>query len=528
MLDRDKNFRGPCNECSCTEYAINTSSQRCDECKHSATATRLWTSQVWIFLAPFPPPLTFIFYLHANLFITVTESSNNEGSGEGKLSWKEKMNKAMDSKRDDGSTKRHIVASAIIWCVLTVALAAYTLSGKHRLKKYDRQYADNAYEYAIVAFSIGSVFAMTLVLFWINAIAAATYVVHYMRLTPTLSDSTGKPMDPARFLEWYTTCPVTIKMIGELTSLLLTFGFLASTVREPYSYLFSTCAVACFTYVFRGLWDMFTMAADGETDSKLDPGALKAARAATCYSWFAFPIAWHCQKAGIVSYATGEAMFCTADVFSKVLVTLILLQNAKVSVMSTIANELESAMEHSDRLFVKDDAQSILDQIKSGKATSAEEYQSVTTKDMLATLNKLWVEYDAIAKRWGMYKVETIGDAYLGVTGAPERKADHAERATNFSLDVIEMVKTFKTAMGESIQIRVGLNSGPITAGILGEENPHWCIVGDTVNTGAMQIHISESTYDLIKDKNFKLSPCETMAVKGKGSMRTYWVLGRN
>ena len=53
---------------------------------------------------------------------------------------------------------------------------------------------------------------------------------------------------------------------------------------------------------------------------------------------------------------------------------------------------------------------------------------------MLSTLNKLWIEYDNIAKKWGIYKVETIGDAYLGVSGCPQRTADHATRAANFAL----------------------------------------------------------------------------------------------
>ena len=155
---------------------------------------------------------------------------------------------------------------------------------------------------------------------------------------------------------------------------------------------------------------------------------------------------------------------------------------------------------------------------------------------MLATLNKLWVEYDAIARKWGMYKVETIGDAYLGVTGAPDKKPDHAERAINFSLDIIDMVKMFRTVTNEPVEIRVGLNSGPITAGILGEENPHWCIVGDTVNTASrmestsqpMAIHMTDSTYNLVKDKKvFKISDADVMKIKGKGTMETYWVLGR-
>ncbi|KAJ3097901.1 Guanylate cyclase 2G [Phlyctochytrium planicorne] len=586
MLDQDKSFRGPCNVCDCTEYAVNPSSQRCDECKHSASRHRIVDAPAASASRSTPPESTGKGWEPNILNPDPLNHPHQQQNSIGKTSWKEKMDAALESKKQQSGADRFITKSVICWVIITLCFTVYVLSGKHRVKKYNRGFADSAYQYAGVAFAIGSTFAyvgknnartlekrsMSTVLFWINTIAMMTYAIHALRLSPTLSDATGKPMDPARFLEWFTTCPVTISMIGNITKnekmaksivrtdfMLLSFGLIASTVKEPFSYLFSTCAVACFTYVFSGLWGMFTKAIDGETDCNLDPNALRAARAATCYSWLAFPITWHLQKSGLVSYEVGESMFCVADVFSKVFLTLILVnatvedaQNAKVAAISTIASELESQMEHSDKLLGKLIPQSVLDQIKSGKATSAEEFQSVTvffsdianftvissrnsTKNMLATLNKLWVEYDAIAKRWGMYKVETIGDAYLGVTGAPDRVPDHAERAVNFSLDVIEMVKSFRTIMQEEIQIRVGLNSGPITAGILGEDNPHWCIVGDTVNTAsrmestskAMQIHISESTFNLVKDKGFKLSPCEVMNVKGKGTMNTYWVLGR-
>ena len=88
--------------------------------------------------------------------------------------------------------------------------------------------------------------------------------------------------------------------------------------------------------------------------------------------------------------------------------------------------------------------------------------------------------------------------------------------------------------MDDYIQIRIGLNSGPITAGVLGDLNPHWCIVGDTVNTAsrmestskAMHIHISEATYLLCKN-DFNFSEPDVMQIKGKGTMTTYWVQGR-
>ncbi|KAJ3319025.1 hypothetical protein HDU76_000663 [Blyttiomyces sp. JEL0837] len=474
-----------------------------------------------------------------------------------------------------------------IWVVITLALFGYMLSGLHRSRKFNRGVADEWYGYGACSFAIGTLFAylgvesaktaekkmLSRVFLWVNMIATSTYLLQRARLTPTVIGISGAPVDVARYLEWFSTCPTMIHMIGSITRseslahktmmidyLLLSFGFLGSISREPYSYLFSTFAVVCFCFLVSGLWTMFTRAIDGDVECSMDVLALRWARNATCVSWSCFPLIWYLQKSGVLSFAAAEVSFVISDVLAKVFVTLVLVnstveesQNARVDAISAIANEMESAMEHSDKLLSKMMPPSILEQIKSGKATKAEEFPSVTvffsdianftvlssrtsTQDMLATLNKLWVEYDAIARRWGMYKVETIGDAYLGVIGAPERVPDHAERAVNFSIDVIEMVKTFKTITNEPIQIRVGLNSGPITAGILGEENPHWCIVGDTVNTAsrmestskAMMIHISESTYNLIKGKSgLNVSEVEVMNIKGKGTMNTYWVYGR-
>ena len=144
----------------------------------------------------------------------------------------------------------------------------------------------------------------------------------------------------------------------------------------------------------------------------------------------------------------------------------------------------------------------VVESMKNGGKAAPEDYECVTvffsditnftnlssrtsTKDMMATLNKLWLEYDKIAKRNKVHKVETIGDAYLGVTGCPVRCAEHAEQAASFALEIIEMVKTFKTVTNESIQVRIGLHSGPVTAGVLGDLVPHWCLVGDTVNTAS-------------------------------------------
>jgi class 3 adenylate cyclase len=121
----------------------------------------------------------------------------------------------------------------------------------------------------------------------------------------------------------------------------------------------------------------------------------------------------------------------------------------------------------------------------------------------------------------------------LGVTGCPERCSNHAEQAAGFALDIMEMIRSFRTVTGEQIQIRIGLHSGSVTAGVLGDLVPHWCLVGDTVNTASrmestsqpMKIHISDSTHRLI-DRQFTTDALPLMDIKGKGQMQTYWLTG--
>lgn len=310
----------------------------------------------------------------------------------------------------------------------------------------------------------------------------------------------------------------------------------------------------------RGLHQMFDKGISGETGCTLDKPALQAAKWATLITWNCFAFIWFLVRYGVFEFSTGEMLYGFSDIGAKVLLTLVLVnatvesaQNEKVDVLAGIATEMENELNSSDALLQKMMPKEVLEQIKKGEANEAEEYDSVTvffsdvtnfaalssgssTKEMLNVLNSLWAQYDKVCKTWGMYKVETIGDAFLGITGCPERSSDHAVRAVDFAIDIVEVVKEFKTPKGEPVLIRVGLNSGPITAGVLGEMNPHWCIVGDTVNTAsrmestskALRIHISESTKDLASKANKHIfrGP-DVMNIKGKGTMATWWVEGR-
>ncbi|ORY50000.1 adenylyl cyclase [Rhizoclosmatium globosum] len=543
--------RGACENCNCTLYQVQTATKRCRGCNHGA--------------------------IYHEAIVRAAAKS-------GKTNWKDKLQAAMAEKDNSGAVY-YVFRNFVVWSVLTVS-GFYLLGTGYRGPTFDRGIADEFYAYTAASFGIAVIYSyiayanaqnnekrnLGKVLCIVNFIAMSSYIMQYTRTTPAFTDYVGYPVDPSRFYEWLATCPILIYLIAEITDnhhmadttasydySLIILGFIACFLKQPYSEWFACGSTIFFFYTIYGLMVMFNSAIAGRTGCKLDVNSLYYARFVTFLAWNSFATVWYIQRAQIVTYEQGEVLFCVSDIFAKVFLTFILVNatleesmNSKAKKMEAVASEIESQMAQADKLLEKLMPPSIVEAMKAGKANGAEEYASVTvffsditnfvalsgkssTKDMLATLNKLWVEYDVICKRWGVYKVETIGDAFLGVVGAPDRIPDHAERAANFAIDVIRMVQDFRTVNDEEIVTRIGLNSGPITAGILGDSNPHWCIVGDAVNTASrmestskpMRIHISENTYKLINGKGFKLEGPDVMNIKGKGTMNTYWINGR-
>ncbi|GAB6030014.1 hypothetical protein CHUAL_005705 [Chamberlinius hualienensis] len=157
----------------------------------------------------------------------------------------------------------------------------------------------------------------------------------------------------------------------------------------------------------------------------------------------------------------------------------------------------------------------------------------ISPMEVVSLLNSMYSIFDKLTSRHQVYKVETIGDAYMVVSGAPEKNYDHAHKVCGMALDMIRSIgEVREPSTGDSIAIRIGVHSGTVVSGVVGLKMPRYCFFGDTVNTAsrmestsqAMRIHISESTKVLLNDAIFETIERGTIAVKGKGHMKTYWL----
>ncbi|KAL4708528.1 hypothetical protein ACJJTC_014136 [Scirpophaga incertulas] len=159
----------------------------------------------------------------------------------------------------------------------------------------------------------------------------------------------------------------------------------------------------------------------------------------------------------------------------------------------------------------------------------------ITPMEVVSMLNAMYSIFDTLTERNRVYKVETIGDAYMVVSGAPEKEDNHAEKVCDMALDMVDAITDLKDpSTGSHLSIRVGVHSGAVVAGIVGLKMPRYCLFGDSVNTAsrmestseAMRIHISQTTKELLSPSYMVMERGE-IQVKGKGAMKTYWLEGR-
>uniref|UniRef100_A0A8C6NN08 Guanylate cyclase n=1 Tax=Nothobranchius furzeri TaxID=105023 RepID=A0A8C6NN08_NOTFU len=219
--------------------------------------------------------------------------------------------------------------------------------------------------------------------------------------------------------------------------------------------------------------------------------------------------------------------------------------------------ELEVEKQRTEKLLSEMLPPSVAEALKTGATVEPEYFDQVTIYfsdivgfttisslsdpiEVVDLLNDLYTLFDAVLSNHDVYKVETIGDAYMVASGLPKRNGNkHAAEIANMSLNILSSVGTFhmRHMPDVPVRIRIGIHSGPCVAGVVGLTMPRYCLFGDTVNTASRmestglpyRIHVNCSTVKILRSLNegYKIDIRGKTELKGKGIEETYWLVGK-
>jgi len=210
---------------------------------------------------------------------------------------------------------------------------------------------------------------------------------------------------------------------------------------------------------------------------------------------------------------------------------------------------LQIERQRAEQLLLNVLPKAIAEQLKQNPRSLAEQFEDATILfadivgftplsaqmgaiELVEFLNDIFSTFDQLTERFHLEKIKTIGDAYMVVGGVPEPQAGHAEAIAAMALDMLTILAAFNERTGETLSLRIGIHSGSVVAGVIGIKKFTYDLWGDTVNLASRmesqgisgKIQVSSTTYELIKDR-FELVARETIMVKGKGAMQTYFLV---
>jgi len=188
---------------------------------------------------------------------------------------------------------------------------------------------------------------------------------------------------------------------------------------------------------------------------------------------------------------------------------------------------------------LKSDTQTIADSFTSASILFADVVdftplaQRLPAADVVGILDRLFTYFDSLADRYGLEKIKTIGDCYMVAAGVPTPRADHAHAIARMALDMREAMRDTDAVGDLGLELRIGINSGPVVAGVIGRKRFLYDLWGDAVNTASRmeshgapgRIQITRATYELVQDE-FVCEPRGTLEIKGKGAMETWYLVG--
>lgn len=213
-----------------------------------------------------------------------------------------------------------------------------------------------------------------------------------------------------------------------------------------------------------------------------------------------------------------------------------------------LIRQVERYRKRADDLLLNLLPSPIAARLKVKRQTIADNYSAVTVlfADMVGStpliagldpveavdwLNEAFSLFDSLVRKHGLEKIRTIGDNYMVASGVPLPREDHAQAMANFALDMVQGIEKIPARQGTKMQFRIGMHSGPLVAGVIGQERYQYDLWGDTVNIAsrmesqgeAGRVQISKTTYELIKN-DFECESRGTILVKGKGEMETWFL----
>ena len=217
--------------------------------------------------------------------------------------------------------------------------------------------------------------------------------------------------------------------------------------------------------------------------------------------------------------------------------------------MMYFVNAFRREHERSESLLLNILPGPIAERLKEGQGIIADGYPDVTIlfadivdftklsartspRQLVVLLNRVFTAFDRLAQHYRLEKIKTIGDAFMVAGGLPEPRPDHAEAIAEMALDMRAEVQRLSAELGEPLSVRIGINTGPVVAGVIGERKFAYDLWGDAVDTASRmeshgaenRIQLNENTYERLKSK-FICEERGMIDIKGKGEMRTYFLI---
>jgi adenylate cyclase len=211
----------------------------------------------------------------------------------------------------------------------------------------------------------------------------------------------------------------------------------------------------------------------------------------------------------------------------------------------------DAALASSERLLLNILPGSIAERLKRGAGIIAESHGDVTVvfadvvdftpftertapERVVGVLDEIFSAFDGVAERLGLEKIKTVGDAYMVVAGLPDPRPDHAAAAAEMALAMQEELGRLCTALDLDLAIRIGMDSGPVIAGVIGRHKFTYDLWGDTVNTASRmessglpgRIQVTEAVFERLRSA-YAFEARGEIEIKGKGRLRTYLLIGR-